>query len=399
MAEDSSSPSVAPAAAQGLASSQTAAHTGNVGATRRRAANVARARSVVNRHADDPAPPEDRVIFACLTQHFGTANATRLIERLAGRTVDWEKVGTIAIEHGIGPLLYVNLRRCADAGLPVPVELLQRLRLAYFQSLAEHKRRGAQLQRALEHIRAAGEEAMLLKGAALDATVYEHPEYALSLDIDILVRRTRQDLGRERAQNLWNLNSSGPFEVAMGKHHDLDLGGLFPVNYPSLWEHARAVEVHGVATCVMGPADMLVFACVNSGRKRFFHPRNLFALRTLVEDQGPIDWNEVTRSAERHRCGAFVYTALQCAARWLAVKIPADLRTRLRVSRARAALIRWLVENMSFASLEMRTTLLQNRSPKAGIRERRKWQTSALLPFACYSGAQLWHRIRWLTED
>jgi hypothetical protein len=353
----------------------------------------------VNGRADDRAPPEDRVIFGCLTQNLGAAAAARLAERLAERTIDWEKVGTIAIEHGIGPLLYVNLRRCADAGLPVPADLLQRLRLSYFQSLAEHKRRGAQLKQALERIRGDGEEAMLLKGAALDAIVYGHPEYALALDIDILVRRSRQDLGRERAQRLWNLNATGPFEVAMGKHHDLDLGGLFPVDYASLWEHARAVEVQGIPTRVMGAADMLVFACVNSGRKRFFHPRNLYALRTLVEDQGPIDWSEVARSAERHRCGNFVYAALLSAARWLEVEIPADLRTLLRVGPGRAALIRSLVARMSFASLEMRTTLLRNRSPKAGIRERRKWQTSALLPFACYSGAQLWHRIRWLTED
>jgi hypothetical protein len=353
----------------------------------------------VNGRTTDQAPPEDRVIFGCLTQNFDAADAVSLTERLAGRSIDWDVVGTIAIEHGIGPLLYVNLRRCADAGLPVPVDVTQRLRLSYFQSLAEHKRRGAQLQHALERIRELGQDAMLLKGAALDTTVYSHPEYALSLDIDILVRASRKELGRERAQDFWNLNGTGPFEVALGTHHDLDQGGLFRVDYASLWEHARAIDVHGVRTWVMGNADMLVFACINSGRKRFFHPRNLYALRTLASDCGPIDWPEVARSAARHRCGNVVYAALVCAARWLDVEVPADLRTLLRVGRARAALIRHLVERMSFASLAMRTGLLRNRSPKAGIRERRKWQTSAVLPFACYSGAQLLHRVRWLTED
>ncbi len=341
-------------------------------------------------------PVEDRLIFACLKQHFDSGDASRVAEQFASTAIDWDVFGHIAAEHGVGALMYVNLGRCADVGVPVPASLLKQLRLALFQSVAEHKRREPQLRRALELANRLGQDAMLLKGAALNAVVYAHPEYVLSLDIDILIRNRHEDLPEADAESLWNLNNSGPFEVSLGDHHDLDLNELFPVDYPMLWRSAKLIEVQGLRAWVMAPTDMIVFACMNCCRKRFFHPRNLYVLRTLLETFDPVDWNGVCGAARHHHCQTVVFAALECLRCWIGWATPDDLRSRLGVSIVRAALIRWLVEAMSFASLATRTHLLRDRTMASQLNERHKWQRSVLLPYACYSWRQVTQRIRWL---
>jgi hypothetical protein len=347
-------------------------------------------------HEATPCPAEDRLIFACLKQHFDSDDAFAVAEKFASVPIDWDVLGRISTEHGIGALMYVNLGRCADAGIAVPASLLKQLRLALFQSVAEHKRREPQLRRALELAHRLGQDAMLLKGAALDAVVYAHPEYVLSLDIDILIRSRHEDLPEADAESLWDLNDSGPFEVSLGDHHDLDLDDLFPVDYPLLWRGARAIDVQGLSARVMAPADMVVFACMNCCRKRFFHPRNLYGLRTLLETFKPVDWHAVCQTAHNHRCETVVFAALECLRCWLGVAVPKDLRSRLGVGVLRSVLIRWLVGTMSFATLATRTHLLRDRTMASQLKERHKWQRSVLLPYACYTWRQVMRRLRWL---
>lgn len=339
---------------------------------------------------------EDRLIFACLKQHFDATDAARVASDFASVAIDWDMLGRISTEHGIGALMCVNLGRCAVAGVAVPASLLKQLRLALFQSVAEHKRREPQLRRALELAHRLGQDAMLLKGAALDAVVYAHPEYVLSLDIDILIRSQHDELHEADAESLWDLNESGPFEVSLGDHHDLDLNDLFAVDYPLLWRGARLIDVQGLSAWVMAPTDMVVFACMNCCRKRFFHPRNLYALRTLLETYDPVDWHAVCHTARHHRCEVVVFAALECMRRWFGIDVPADLCRQLGVGFARARLIRWLVGTMSFASLTTRTDLLRDKTMASQLSERHKWQRSLLLPYACYSWRQVMQRIRWL---
>lgn len=342
---------------------------------------------------------EDRLIFACLKQHFNAADATRIAKDFASVAIDWDMLGRIATEHGIGALMYANLGRYVKAGGTIPASLLKQLRLALFQSVAEHKRRAPQLRRALELAHRLGQDAMLAKGAALNEVVYSHPEYVLPLDIDILIRSRHDELREADAQSLWDLNDSGPFEVSLGDHHDLDLNGLFPVDYPLLWRGARLIDVQGQRAWVMAPADMVVFACINCCRKRFFHPRNLYALKTLLETFDPLDWNAVYETARSHRCQTVVFAALECMRCWLGMTLPVDLRSRLGIGFLRVGLILWLVGRMSFTSLAERTNLLHDRTMASQLSDRRKWQRSVLLSYACYSWRQVARQTRKLWAD
>ena len=54
---------------------------------------------------------------------------------------------------------------------------------------------------------------MLIKGAALDAVVFETPWHVVSLDIDLLIREPVEDVPKPTSDQIWGFNRNGPFEM------------------------------------------------------------------------------------------------------------------------------------------------------------------------------------------
>jgi len=336
---------------------------------------------------------EDHLLFACARQELGVEHRERVaaICRQTGRPIDWERLVATAERQGVAPIMGVNLARCNARELGLPADLALRLELALFENVATKEQDAARLAGALSHLAAAGLEAMLVKGAALDLLVYEQPGWVVSRDIDLVVRRRS---GEPLPHGDWEVRRplcALGIECDPFSHHDVTMNGLLPVRFERIWRDARPVAVHGVPALAMAPEDLLLSLAINACRKRFLHLKALFALAETVR-RLEIDWALLALRAREDRVEGIVYTALAVTRETVGAPIPPEAFDLLGLPTARAGLLRLLVRALlatgSLAGFE------GGRSGRRSGLRGRQINLSLLLPYASYRREQLFQSLR-----
>lgn len=99
--------------------------------------------------------------------------------------VDWKVATSVALQHGLAPLLYQALTTRAQRDVPTAV--VQSLRTAYLQTSTANARMYAELAHLLEVFGHENIPIVLLKGSALAATLYVDPGLRPMGDLDLLV--------------------------------------------------------------------------------------------------------------------------------------------------------------------------------------------------------------------
>jgi hypothetical protein len=203
--------------------------------------------------------------------------------------------------------------------------------------------------------RSAGFDVMLIKGAAYEALIYDEGWYITSADRDIVLRPAHGVITRETIQRLFNPDGPVPLEIDSKAHHDIDLCEL-AVDFEMIWNDARAIPIENERVFVMSTEDMLIAACINSYRKRYFMLRELFAISEIVRQCREMRWNVIARKARAYRCAAVVYAALVAAKMCLGCTVSKDVLSALDLAEHRSAIIRALARSMSFSSLRSLNT-------------------------------------------
>jgi hypothetical protein len=101
---------------------------------------------------------------------------------------DWELFSQMAGREGVAPLMYWKLR---DTPVAVPPSTFSLLRSTYYQTLAQNTLMYQELDRILKALDEAGIPVIVLKGAALAATLYEDIGLRPMGDLDLLVREEK----------------------------------------------------------------------------------------------------------------------------------------------------------------------------------------------------------------
>lgn len=327
---------------------------------------------------------EDRILLACARQDL-LPRHRRTIEGLAASgPVDWDRLTATAERHGVAPIVGANLLRCDTARRGIPAETARRLESAAFENALRKELDAVRLADGLARLREAGLEAMLLKGTALDLLVYQEPWVVSSRDIDLLLRPLPGwQRGEEERLVRRSLYRSG-IECDLGQHHDMNMNGVLPVSFESIWRDARPVRFRGVEAWVMGPEDLLISLCINSCRKRFLRLKGLFDIAESVRRLAGLDWERLAEKATGHRCEGIVYAALVVTASTVGCDLPEGALDRLGVPRWRAGLLRLM------AASALRSTSLAQIGPGGAVGPR---GLSLLLPYASFRWDQAWRSL------
>jgi hypothetical protein len=324
---------------------------------------------------------EDHILFACARQDFQPGHR-KTVEELSRQEIDWEGLAVTARHHGVLPVVGANLLRCDPAVLGLPEPLAERLEVAAFENALLKEQEAARLAVALDRLRGVGLEAMLLKGVALDLLVYDEPWVASSRDTDLLVRPLPgfQPGPEERAvrQSLYHAG----VECDLLEHHDVNMNGVLPIRFASIWRDARPLCFRGQDAWVMAPEDLLISLCINSCRKRFLRLKGLFDIAETARHFPGLDWERLARKARDYCCEGIVYAALSITGATVGCDLPDGALAALGLAPLRAALLRRLVAGA------LRTASLAD--PK--LESRRGF--ALLLPYASYRWAQAWRSFR-----
>jgi hypothetical protein len=203
-------------------------------------------------------------------------------------------------------------------------------------------------------------EIMLVKGEALNLTVYREPWYTVSLDIDLVIKAQEKELSPDQQRQIDSLfatihtinDNSSPLkeniEYDFHEHHDVNLNGVLPVDALRTWEDARKQEYRGRSLYIMAPEDMLIAATVQSLRKRFFKLKPACDIAEIIGRYPDMPWENLVRKARAYKCNTILYTALIVTQMLLDCDFPVGLLDELAVNPVRSAAIRHLVRRLYY---------------------------------------------------
>ncbi len=173
---------------------------------------------------------------------------------------------------------------------------------------------------AVRALREAGIEVVLLKGAALAATVYPHLGARPFGDVDLLVRP--EEFARTGATLMtigWTSSSlpgpadaiaharsyAGPSRGLIDVHRYLLPDTPWPEVDDPLWKRRVPVSAHGLDAHVLGAADQVLHLCVHGLRWSPVHAATWLAdAAWTIRAAGPsLDWAVLVDEARRRRLG------------------------------------------------------------------------------------------------
>ena len=269
----------------------------------------------------------------------------------------WGQTLNFADWHRLSPALFCRLASNPAA----PPAVLSALERAYLANAARCLFVRSATHRVLEALGAADVPAMLLKGAALVATVYPDPAQREMLDIDLLVPDDRLAVANRALAELGFLPlapareaSDAPAAIRVAPHHDEALVGAERVvavelhrhvtiagegdgfDISGFWERARTVPQTGqLVPCA---EDLLLHVCFHFTRNRLGgsakrrHTGGALAqiadIDRIVSGE-TVDWDALAAHAGAYGLGARVFLALFAAAE-LGVDVPPAALSQLR---------------------------------------------------------------------
>jgi hypothetical protein len=238
------------------------------------------------------------------------------------------------------PLVYRNV---GAAGLSEPD--LSRLKGAYRAAWFRNNvvfQRGA---RALQALNDAGIRTMLLKGAALAVAHYHDPGLRPMDDIDVLVpatdaRRARDVLLADGWSAAAGADHPGTHAWSLvddnGWSLDLHRWSLYhSASDDVFWASAVEIELLGVPTRALCPADQLLHVAAHGARWQTIPPVRWLADATTIQRSSAsgLDWDRVVAEATRRRLTVKLVDALEHLHDAVELAVPAEVLARLRAAR------------------------------------------------------------------
>jgi hypothetical protein len=179
---------------------------------------------------------EEILLLGLCRMKFSDEQAVKL-SKLAGKVSDWDHFTWLASEHGIAALVYRNMEML-DLIRFLPEEYFAELRNAQLLSLSRNAFHLSAAEEIAGILRREGISIVLLKGLALELTVYGNQGLRQMTDIDILIDRKKYIAVR----NILMGNGYDSLPVKSGFHKPIiEWTGK---HLPSLMKNGASVDIH-----------------------------------------------------------------------------------------------------------------------------------------------------------
>lgn len=264
---------------------------------------------------------------------------------------EWKKGGDLdRLDPGsqrLLPQLFMNLR---GGGAEDP--MLESLRDLYRKTWVKNRLLFRNLAALLRSFRSASIDTLLLKGAALIPLAYRDYGCRPMTDLDLVVPQSRAAAAIELLQGLgWSASLDFPetligirhaqeFVDARGVRVDLHWNVLQeccgPGESDDFWEEGVAIDVQGVPTRALCPADQLLQVCVHGARSTPVQPVNWIADATVVLSStgDQLDWRRLLVQTDKRRLTVPMRDALEYLHTKLNATIPREVLETLMAARS-----------------------------------------------------------------
>lgn len=304
-------------------------------------------------------PAEEGLLLACARAEMAPAELARA--RDLAVDVDWYEVERLAREHGVGSLIYPNLKQ--HFAHEVPGEILDRLKQLSLATTQSNLGLLRELLSTVRELNSHGIECAAFKGLLVNQLAYRNLAIRKSGDVDLLVR----ERDYPRAKDLFlsqgfRQTLSDKVELLClqsglwheERHLQIDLHWGIPpleldIRADKIMERITNVAVGGVNIPSFAMEDVFIILCTNAIKE--FWNQLLYPYRDIAEFLSggvPLDWQSLLDRARELKCRRAVTVALAVVETLYEIPLPAQIKRELRrepdCEKAERELLRQLFE-------------------------------------------------------
>jgi hypothetical protein len=335
----------------------------------------------------DAPSAEYRVLLACARARRD-GETTRRLRQLCATPLDWPRVTSTALGHGLMPLVAWQLGQCPDV---VPPATMQGLRDWFQRNAVRNVALAKQLGRLLGLLGAHGIAAIPYKGPALATLAYGDLALRHFVDLDILVRKRdvlpasralmaegyRAHLSLTPAQEAAFLDQH--CEYAFGRERNGATVELhweivppefgLPVEGWRLWDDLRPISLLGCQVLSPPAEDLLVILCAHGSKHLWNRLGWICDVAELIRAHPDLDWARALGRARALGAERMVRLGLTLAAQLMEAELPARVQAQVAADRRTRSLAARIAHWLASGTLPPERSLREARVHLA-MRER-----------------------------
>jgi hypothetical protein len=273
---------------------------------------------------------ENKLLLYCAQTRIPEDTLNK-VKDIINLPLNWEGVLNSALSQGIAPLLCHNLKKIQKSHF-IPEKVMHKLERAYYANVARNMYHYDELKRILTAFNEKNIKIIVLKGAALDKSVYGDIGLRTFGDLDLLVKKEDLSYAKEIMSDLdyvygpakkseeWRRMNH--FHLRPHIHPDKSIvveihwhitGDSFHINIDEWWEMAKVIEIGNCQAMIPSPEDMLIHLCLhlfNHGYKEITLKDFCDIIEALRYHRKEINWQRLQDKIDRYKINTLVYTIL-----------------------------------------------------------------------------------------
>lgn len=292
--------------------------------------------------------PELELLLCCARTCVDRETTDR-IKALVSEDIDWEFLIRTALQHQVGPLLYLSLKEiCRDA---VPKASFDQLRYYFYFNEHWSSVFAEKLLDLLNLFETHGIPALPFKGPILAHTIYGDVLLREFTDLDILVQRhnvlrAKKLLVSEGYRPLTHLNGTREEDyVKLHIHYDfidpddkvlLELHWALtrwhyacPFAPERVWRRLERVSLNGKRVLNLSPADLFLVLCTHACRHRWCQLQWICDIAELIRVNYNMDWEELMELARALGSQRVLLLGLYLARDLLEADLPHEITQKM----------------------------------------------------------------------
>jgi len=287
--------------------------------------------------------PEQEVILAAVR---GDRAGDERVRELIKGGLDWAVLHRIALQHGVLPLLYRELKAVGEALVP-PEEMIP-LKKLFLNNALRNQTMAQKLVHVLDLLSSTGIEAIPFKGPILALQAYGTLSWRHFGDLDILIhhhdfQRAYEQLASagyspthsvDKKWGTWvgrvgkELTFSDQ-DVSLDIHWGITGGGFLgmTIDQGAFWQDLRLLDINSHQVRVFSPENTVLLLCIH-GTQHGWQALSLIAdLAHLIRNHPDLDWRGLFRHAKRVRAQRVLRLGLQLAQEIAGAPLPPEVES------------------------------------------------------------------------
>lgn len=261
--------------------------------------------------------------------------------------LDWASFLQMAEYHGVEPLIYATLSKCAPD--LVPAEALIRLRQKVQVGGLLNRSLAQELIKLCDEFALRGVPIIPIKGATLATVAYGNLGLRDFTDLDLLVPESSVGEAqvilttfgyepRDVVDAQSDEHDDGPHQVFVKKRSlcRVDLQWVmahqhfaFRLDRPEFWARRVSVTFENRTVPGLATEDLLIVLCVHGSKHAWEQLKWVCDVAELLRSHPNLDWSAIMSSSSAWGCQRLVMMGLSIAHRLLNAPLPAEVLARL----------------------------------------------------------------------